>query len=1459
MIEVSEPVGLCSSAALQKLCVAIEDELNTQEAQWQRQQTLLSTIGQTPDLALRTDNAFHWTSALWVLIAAVALLIAAATSGETGLAIKGGVLLVVLVVNLYVTGWDSKLRNQEVLTHAQALLTKLQDLIASEKIWEPSDYLPLYAPPSGGINLQWTYRDSRLVNLPTCLLVKDDVILLKPGQPAPTKVAEYEVGSSLELAVGESYQPTVPPACTDPKARKPLKPGKFIVKETPYIPILRACLQKANERPVSSMENKRILSIQVIERYIMPAVLVFSLVINLIRFVILDNDHGHWADMIIAVQISTIFPLLSLAAPIMWIAINAYGIACIVTLFHKSKDFKEALASDYSEEDEASYQNFMKDKWSWREVWHHFMEAFLGKSKHLPRTASLLHCLGSVTSLCCIDKRGILSYPDPSVEKVFFMSGLRDEDPFASSDSDSVFEDEVGKEQRKKGVSIQKSTDGVSREDHFPEIHTEVLTLSIDSTVAPPGLQFDDRNWERHINSLKPMGLNILLNTCHEGTVDRYSHFLDHVYSSVNHEEIKHVLKLSYRRCLCQLAHLIGFTEQATQGYDLKHQLAMYRLVDNQGTDDHHHHHLQHKARSFIKRKIPAPHLLSVCIHDPRTGNNQLLTQGTADLVLSLSTDFWDGNDLCPLTDNEKKKVMDFYQRATLSSYCSAFSYQPMVESMANYFDDLYLELPKHNRDSQTIEPESPGVARSSWDVGFNPLHPATNTTNAVPQGDKGRKYHSLESAMDKLDGHIRDSESCYRAQCGQIFIGMVASNYHPKQDIVALIENLDNACIRFVHFSRDQELRSRVFTEKMGLEAGWNCHISLLSEEGGSSCTSTSPNTLSAVSRQHSDTSAKSGSHLPECRVNMDVCNVRVSWQDMAKEDKMAASVADPNRKKSVTIELGNATHDAIGGCQGDTKEGGESTKDVHVDLENANEDNDASEIKDENSNDGNNDTYLPEERRKKVARTSSKETDAIDAKNMNIDTTTLSSESESLLQPGRKSSYGSDDLGTSLRQRYVSETQTLSDGTDGDTISHYTESDTTGGFDITNRAKLPRGIENIRPHLEKVDNVPLLVPLFTDVTHATTREMIQIMQENSEVVCCMGSSVSIKNVSIFSQADISIGVEPLYPHVCLNRDIYEEDPTSITDPTDLPMGLASLLSCLPCSLSFRRGDHISIIELIKEARGFCMAISNCFSFMMYSLFSLCAIQLMASLLFMPPPLSGRHVLWLVLVVIPTLSLSLLGSPFQSQIMTYATGKKLQQIDREVIVLHGFYFISKFMGSVIVSLICFGLTLYSFCCQVVGSESCHVLLGFRNSTGLWNGLKGEHYSFLVLAQNTQTFLLTFYLIVTSASFVHRLKSMWRRPPFTNHLWCAVVVALLLLEIIYFVLDVRIWNSMPAGYPLVGLRDIPLEAWILAFVWPLVCLTVCEIIKIFEIRVFVRWQKRTKLQFGTKLGMNSPF
>jgi hypothetical protein len=66
-----------------------------------------------------------------------------------------------------------------------------------------------------------------------------------------------------------------------------------------------------------------------------------------------------------------------------------------------------------------------------------------------------------------------------------------------------------------------------------------------------------------------------------------------------------------------------------------------------------------------------------------------------------------------------------------------------------------------------------------------------------------------------------------------------------------------------------------------------------------------------------------------------------------------------------------------------------------------------------------------------------------------------------------------------------------------------------------------LPRGIDKIRPHLEQIDNVPLLVSLFTDCTPSVTREMLHIMQEYGEVVCVIGSSANADNMPIFLQAD--------------------------------------------------------------------------------------------------------------------------------------------------------------------------------------------------------------------------------------------------------------------------------------------------------------------------------------------------
>ncbi|KAH9085054.1 hypothetical protein LEN26_020715 [Aphanomyces euteiches] len=75
--------------------------------------------------------------------------------------------------------------------------------------------------------------------------------------------------------------------------------------------------------------------------------------------------------------------------------------------------------------------------------------------------------------------------------------------------------------------------------------------------------------------------------------------------------------------------------------------------------------------------------------------------------------------------------------------------------------------------------------------------------------------------------------------------------------------------------------------------------------------------------------------------------------------------------------------------------------------------------------------------------------------------------------------------------------------------------------------KARLPHGTAAIRRHLETVDNVPLLVSLYTDSTPDTIEEMISIFQENHEVVLGVGTSLRESNVPLFSQSDLSIAFE--------------------------------------------------------------------------------------------------------------------------------------------------------------------------------------------------------------------------------------------------------------------------------------------------------------------------------------------
>ena len=133
----------------------------------------------------------------------------------------------------------------------------------------------------------------------------------------------------------------------------------------------------------------------------------------------------------------------------------------------------------------------------------------MGTGEHLCRTENLLHCLGSVTSYCCTDKKGILSWPNTSPEKIFFLQ---------QAETDHGEFDEVEDGSSKKEVVI------------LPE------TLTANHNIHDPfRVDFDDTNWEQHLESLRPLGLAGLLNTCSLANLDSgYSHLYSALQVFVN-------------------------------------------------------------------------------------------------------------------------------------------------------------------------------------------------------------------------------------------------------------------------------------------------------------------------------------------------------------------------------------------------------------------------------------------------------------------------------------------------------------------------------------------------------------------------------------------------------------------------------------------------------------------------------------------------------------------------------------------------------------------------------------------------------------------------------------------------------------------------------------------------------------------------------------------------------------
>ncbi|KAF3704786.1 Transmembrane protein 94 [Channa argus] len=1279
-------------------------------------------------------SCLHWPGGALTLLVVLGLFCCHGSQpkGSSGIELVNAVaLLLLLLLNLLLVGRQERLKRSEMVRRLKGIITQLSDYLSAcvgDVQWSPSLYPDLYTPSSPSWSLHWTYRDSQLVNLPVSLLVEGDIIALRPGQEAFASLRGIKDDEHIVLEPGDLFPPFSPPpsprANEDRGPQNPQQHRLFRVVRTPVLDTVRNSLELALSRPVTVLDNERFTVQSVINKLVCPVVLVAFLLVNTIRYFCDAPSLTPPCYNFIQLQLMGVLPILPLLFPVMWVLINAFGEAMVLAEFSRASPAGLEML---------------------RCVWRHLVGVLKGESQTLCYTSSLLHTLGSVTVLCCVDKQGILSWPNPSPETVLFFSGrmeplhnsqddLRDDLSVSSycrmetdDDRDQAQEGEAllslpaessilrekldtsetsrdtvrssdtlqvrhscqpirsrTKHHSGSNVSFSHDTEGgeedqdfamgcpeAEAEDFVCDYHLEMLSLSQDQQ-NPTSIQFDDLSWQCHLPSLKPLGLNIMLNLCNASITQQLCQFSDHLSNLALQESHGTVLPVYVPWGLCELSRLIGFTPGARELFKQENHLALYQLPSREKTKEF----TSRRLHYFTKRQPPISHLVSLFVRDSSSNNVQMLSHGSADLILEACTDFWDGTDIYPLSRSDRKKVLDFYQRACLSGYCSAFAYKPMQVSLSSQLNGKCVELAPgpclfSGVELPSTTPIKHGSCRNSW-------------------------------SSDEGIGEAVEREDCVQALSGQIFMGMVSSQFQARLDTVRLIDALVTACIRFVYFSMEDELRSKVFAEKMGLETGWNCHISL-TPNGDTPC----------------DGVASSPSHF--------------------------------------------SLHEDLNHDSRDEAEG----------------------------------PLLPEEE-------------------VHSDLTSF--------QP--------------------------------------TDSDVPSFLEDCNRAKLPRGICQVRPHLKNIDNVPLLVPLFTDCTQDTMCEMIKIMQENKEVTCCLGSSANFRNNRLFLQSDLSIALDPLYPSQCLwetfgyaTRGGFNRDSEGLS-----PLGLSGQLNSLSCSVTFHQGESVSMVKLIEQARHTTYGIRKCFLFLLQCQLSLVIIQFLACLAQLPPPMNTTDILWLSCFSCPLLSMSLLGKPPDSSVMTVATGKNLEAIPRKTQTYFLGCFLLKFVLTVCAYLLAFGFTLQKVCHRsgtINSTGTCLEILKASSSDeapGWFNELSNG----LLLTQKVMAVFLVLHTVVISLSYVHRSQPLWRKSPFSNTWWCFTVPVVLLGQIVQATVDYLLWRNKGSLLTF-NLADIPLPAWLLVSLSTLLVVVVNEVVKLHEIRVRVRYQKRQKLQFETKLGMNSPF
>ncbi|KAL7495674.1 hypothetical protein ACHAWT_005447 [Skeletonema menzelii] len=411
---------------------------------------------------------------------------------------------------------------------------------------------------------------------------------------------------------------------------------------------------------------------------------------------------------------------------------------------------------------------------------------------------------------------------------------------------------------------------------------------------------------------------------------------------------------------------------------------------------------------------------------------------------------------------------------------------------------------------------------------------------------------------------------------------------------------------------------------------------------------------------------------------------------------------------------------------------------------------------------------------------------------------------------------------------------------------------------------AKLPHGVENVKRHLEEVDNVPLLVSLYTDVSKKTTAEMVNVFQDYNDTVLAVGLSHLPGNQKVFFRSDIAIGVDVLSDEVSFvatNKEGKDFDALMSDE-----VAFVSSISTWSSSLNIVGSQAMyHILEIIRIGRSSLEAAISSVSFFFTGCLSHCLFAVLcpctaATSVPVIPPLGS---FLFNQVILPLIGLSLAFTDGSSEFMSRVPSKNESSVRYSWRGSRRIYFnglLRAFLPAVVphfLYLIALGELMWKFDPQFVADKCllasnsieevtqrpllpvirCEALRNYR-------GDATESASVMMLAS------LILCTCVSSASFVFRTELIRSEPPWKrNHVWVGSLISSLTLLAIY--MRIVLAEGSVAALPWYFLA--------LFLLTPFLCLLINEkILKNSDRLIDRRNEMMRRLQFETKLGMWSP-